>query len=90
MLRLVCNCLVALLSLAVMNPLYAGSSNIVNVYTFGEEIPDSVIAQFEKETGIKVNYSSFETNEIMYSKLRATNHPGYDVVASSNYAGKAG
>lgn len=85
MLRLVYVCLVALLSLAVMNPLFADSSNVVNVYTFGEEIPNSVISQFEKETGIKVNYSSFETNEIMYSKLRATNHPGYDVVEPSSY-----
>lgn len=85
MLRLVCICLVALLSLAVTNSLFAGSPNVVNVYTFGEEIPDSVIAQFEKETGIKVNYSSFETNEIMYSKLRATAHPGYDVVEPSSY-----
>lgn len=73
------------LSLVVSNPLFANSANTVNVYTFGEEIPYSVIAQFEKETGIKVNYSSYETNEVMYSKLRATPKPSYDLVEPSSY-----
>jgi len=77
--------LIVLFLLVVIKPLLADSSHVVNVYTFGEEIPNSVIVQFEKETGIKVNYSSFETNEIMYSKLRATGHPGYDVVEPSSY-----
>src|SRR5579872_73868 len=77
--------LLMIFSLMLITPLLAGQANIVNVYTFGEEIPDSVIAQFEKETGITVNYSSYETNEIMYSKLRATTHPQYDVVEPSSY-----
>lgn len=77
--------LVMLFSLMLIHPLFASPANIVNVYTFGEEIPDAVIAQFEKETGIKVNYSSYETNEIMYSKLRATSKPQYDIVEPSSY-----
>lgn len=85
MLRLICFYATVLFSLAVTNPLFAGVSNCVNVYTFGEEIPGPVIAQFERETGIRVNYSSYETNEIMYSKLRATAHPEYDVVEPSSY-----
>jgi spermidine/putrescine transport system substrate-binding protein len=83
--RFIGSCLLALFSLFVINPVLANSANIVNVYAFGEEIPDAVISQFEKETGIKVNYSSYETNEVMYSKLRASKNPGYDIVEPSSY-----
>lgn len=68
----------------VTGPLFA-ADNIVNVYTWSEEIPHFVIVQFEKETGIKVNYSTFESNEVMYAKLRATRNPGYDLVEPSSY-----
>jgi spermidine/putrescine transport system substrate-binding protein len=66
-------------------PALAATDNIVNVYTWSEEIPPFVIAQFEKETGIKVNYSTFDSNEIMYTKLRAAKNPGYDLVEPSSY-----
>ncbi len=66
-------------------PSYADQNNIVNVYTFAQEIPDRIIAQFEKETGIKVNYSTYDTNEVMYSKLRAAHNTGYDIVEPSSY-----
>lgn len=69
--------------------LCAGSAfaadNVVNVYTWAEEIPHSVIHQFEKETGIKVHYSSFDTNEVMFAKLRASKNAGYDIVEPSSY-----
>lgn len=66
-------------------PLAFANDNIVNIYTWSGEIPRSVIVQFEKETGIKVNYSTFESNEIMYAKLRAAKNPGYDLVEPSSY-----
>ncbi len=77
--------LISLFSLLCAPAVLAASTNIVNVYAFGEEIPDAVLAQFEKETGIKVNYSSYDTNEVMYSKLRASKKPGYDIVEPSSY-----
>ena len=61
------------------------AENVVNVYTWSGVIPDSVIQQFEKETGIKVNFSTFDSNEIMYAKLRAGKNPGYDIVEPSSY-----
>jgi spermidine/putrescine transport system substrate-binding protein len=64
---------------------FSGSANVVNVYTWAQEIPDSVIEKFEKETGITVNYSSYDTNEIMYAKLRANKNVGYDVIEPSSY-----
>ncbi len=41
--------------------------------------------QFEQETGIKVNISTYENNEIMYAKLRTGKNPGYDIVMPSSY-----
>ncbi len=76
---------VALIFLFLVGPLFAENANIVNVYTFAEEIPDSVLAQFEKETGIKVYCSSYDTNEAMYAKLRATKSSTYDVIEPSSY-----
>jgi spermidine/putrescine transport system substrate-binding protein len=61
------------------------ADNVVNVYTWAEEIPHAVIDQFEKETGIQVNYSTFDSNEVMFSKLRAAKNAGYDIVEPSSY-----
>lgn len=58
---------------------------IVNVYSWASEMPDVVIKQFEKETGIKVNFSTYESNEIMYAKLRSAKNTGYDVIVPSSY-----
>ena len=43
-----------------------------------------LIRKFEKETGIKVNYSTYDTNEIMYQKVK-TNPGTYDLVVPSDY-----
>jgi spermidine/putrescine transport system substrate-binding protein len=68
----------------ILSTLAYANENILNVYTWSEEIPEKIIKQFEKETGIDVNYSSFDSNEIMFAKLR-TNRKGYDVVEPSSY-----
>lgn len=59
--------------------------NIVNVYAWSGEVPDAVIKQFQKETGIKVNFSTYDSNETMYAKLKAVKNPGYDVIEPSSY-----
>ncbi len=59
--------------------------NKLNVYTWSGVIPNFVIQQFEKETGIKVNFSTYNSNEIMYAKLRANKAAGYDVIEPSSY-----
>ena len=58
---------------------------ILNVYAWTGEIPEFAVRQFEKETNIKVNFSTYENNEIMYAKLRASNTGGYDVIIPSSY-----
>lgn len=59
--------------------------NIVNVYNWSGYMPDSVLQQFTQETGIKVNYSTYDSNETMYAKLKANPNIGYDVVVPSSY-----
>lgn len=59
------------------------------VYNWTEYVPSALIEQFTKETGIEVIYSTFESNEEMYSKLKLSNSTGYDIVfPSSYYVGK--
>lgn len=60
----------------------------LNVYNWGEYIDDEeidVISQFERLTGCKVNYTTFESNENMYSKLSGGG-VSYDIVVPSDYA----
>ena len=46
---------------------------VLNIYNWPDYIPEGMIAAFEKETGIKVNYDTFETNEALHAKLVAGN-----------------
>jgi putrescine transport system substrate-binding protein len=52
---------------------------VVNVYNWSDYIDDSIIEEFTKETGIKVVYDVFDSNEILETKLLAGG-TGYDVV----------
>ena len=62
----------------------AGSAGEVYVYNWGEYIDEEVISMFEEETGIKVVYDMFETNEDMYPVIEAGGRT-YDVVCPSDY-----
>ena len=55
---------------------------ILNVYNWSDYIAEDTIANFEKETGIKVNYDVFDSNEVLETKLLA-GKTGYDVVVPS-------
>ncbi|MBQ6889010.1 MAG: ABC transporter substrate-binding protein [Lachnospiraceae bacterium] len=61
-----------------------GKNGQVIVYNWGEYIDPDTITMFEEETGIKVIYDEFETNEIMYPKIEA-GASQYDVVCPSDY-----
>ncbi|MFD1707431.1 PotD/PotF family extracellular solute-binding protein [Siminovitchia sediminis] len=52
--------------------------NVLNVFNWSEYLPESVLQQFEEETGIDVNYTTFSSNEEMYAKLSSGNL-GYDI-----------
>lgn len=55
---------------------------ILNVYNWSDYIEASVIEGFTKETGIKVQYDVFDSNEMLETKLLAGN-TGYDIVVPS-------
>lgn len=61
-----------------------GENGEVIVYNWGEYIDPETITMFEKETGIKVVYDEFETNEVMYPKVEA-GATAYDVICPSDY-----
>ena len=56
----------------------------VIVYNWGEYIDPDTLEMFEEETGIKVVYDEFETNEIMYPRVEA-GASQYDVICPSDY-----
>ena len=59
---------------------------VLNVYNWADYLPDDLLANFQKETGIKVRYDTFDTNEVVHAKLIA-GRTGYDVVVpSANWA----
>ena len=63
----------------------SGTSDVsLNVYNWGEYIDLSVLDDFEAETGIKVNYTTYASNEEMYSKI-VSGAASYDVIIPSEY-----
>jgi putrescine transport system substrate-binding protein len=60
----------------------AQTAKELNVYNWSDYISDDAIANFEKETGIKVTYDVFDSNEVLEAKLVAGN-TGYDLVVPS-------
>ncbi len=67
---------------------YAGTS--LNIYNWGEYISDGsedsidVVKEFEKLTGINVNYTTFDSNETMYSQIK-NGGVSYDIIIPSDY-----
>ena len=78
-----------LLKTTLISSLILFSSSIfaekLYIYNWTEYIPNSLLQQFTKETGIEVVYSTFESNEEMYSKMKLTNGGGYDLIFPSSY-----
>jgi putrescine transport system substrate-binding protein len=60
----------------------AGAEQVVNVYNWSDYIDPAMLEKFTAETGIKVNYDVFDSNEVLETKLLAGN-TGYDVVVPS-------
>ena len=59
---------------------------VLNIFTWEGYIDyETVIKPFEEETGIKVNYATFASNEEMYEKLSAAKGGDYDIILASDY-----
>ncbi len=83
-LSILCMSTAVLLSLAGCGTGSSGANGEVIVYNWGEYMDPDVLDMFEEETGIKVVYDEFETNEIMYPKIEA-GASEYDVICPSDY-----
>ncbi len=76
------------LALAGLMTFAAGSAmadeeKVLNIYNWSDYIAEDTIANFEKETGIKVRYDTYDNNEILHAKLVA-GKTGYDIVVPSS------
>ena len=82
-------CFALLLAMALLMSLCAcgggqTASSTLNVYNWGEYIDLSVLDEFTARTGIKVNYTTYASNEEMYSKI-VSGAASYDVIIPSEY-----
>jgi putrescine transport system substrate-binding protein len=73
---------------AAVAPLWTGAAGaqgqVVNVYNWSDYIEPSLIEDFSKETGIKVRYDTFDSNDTLETKLLA-GKSGYDVVVPTGF-----
>lgn len=84
--KLLCFALLPVLGLSLLSG--CGKSSAENgeviVYNWGEYIDPETLSLFEEETGIKVVYDEYDTNETMYPKVEA-GASAYDVICPSDY-----
>jgi putrescine transport system substrate-binding protein len=67
--------------------LAADEPKVLNIYNWSDYIAPDTLANFEKETGIKVHYDNYDNNEILHAKLVA-GRTGYDIVVPSAHFAK--
>lgn len=79
-------CIVMVLAVSILSLTACGgeAGPTIKVYNWGDYIDKTVLESFEKDTGIKVIYDEFATNEDMYAKLKAGGSD-YDVAIPSDY-----
>lgn len=63
----------------------SGENGTLNLFIWTEYVPESVIKDFEKEYGIKVNVTTFSSNEDMLAKVKSESAGTYDIVQPSDY-----
>ncbi len=75
--------LLAVAALAALAVPAAAEDKVVNVYNWSDYVDETVLADFTKETGIKVVYDVYDSNEIIESKL-LPGGSGYDIVVPTD------
>lgn len=79
---------IATIFLFLFLPFFSGllyEKKSLNIFVWPMILDAKVLHQFEKETGIKVYVNYYETSAELYSKLKATEGAGYDLIAPSDY-----
>ncbi|CAJ0991614.1 spermidine/putrescine ABC transporter substrate-binding protein PotD [Pantoea sp. Nvir] len=77
--------IVGMLALVMQGSAQANDGNILYFYNWTEYVPPGLLEQFTKETCIKVIYSTYESNESMYAKLKTWKDNSYDLIVPSTY-----
>ncbi len=78
---------VAVMTMAGVTAAHAQEEKVLNIYNWGDYIAEDTIRNFEKETGIKVRYDLFDSNEALHAKLVA-GMSGYDIVVPGSHFAK--
>ncbi len=77
------------LVVAATLPAIAHAQDRLSVYAWAEYLPDDVLQAFTEETGVKVDYASFDSNEALYAKLKLLQtskaSESYDLIFPSSY-----
>ena len=77
--------LLLILAILCMVPQVFGQSRDLVLYTWEEMFPQEILNSFERETGIRVIYRTFETNEEMWDNLVENSGGAYDLVIADDY-----
>jgi putrescine transport system substrate-binding protein len=75
------------LVLGAAAPAAAQEARVVNIFNWGDYIAPDTIRKFEAETGIKVRYDNFDSNEVLHARL-AAGKTGYDIVVPGSHFAK--
>ena len=75
----------ALLATLSLSGCSSEKKTTIRVYNWGEYIADGVLEQFEEETGIRVEYDTFNDNESLYAKVKNAGSDSYDIIVPSDY-----
>lgn len=75
--------LAALLLVLINLNVYATEK--VVIYNWSDYIPESLLEDFTKETGIEVEVSTYDSNETMYAKLKLLDGKGYDLAVPTTF-----
>ncbi len=74
-----------LFAIGLLTALTVNAEERVVLYNWSDYIPDSLLAEFTKETGIKVDVSTYDSNETMFAKLKLLDGKGYDLAVPSTF-----
>ena len=77
----------AIAALAMLITGCGPSQPVLNVYSWSDYIDEGLVSDFEKQNNCKVIIDTFDSNEFMYSKLKA-GAKGYDVIVPTSYMAK--
>jgi len=77
--------LLAVFVFVLLPALVFGANRELYVFNWTDYIDPQVLKMFESQTGIKVHYSTYDSNEAMFAKLKLVQKAGYDVAFPSTY-----